>query len=313
MVFCGQCGLQQAPGATHCPRCSAPVEGDGVVEEYYVDGPTAASFPYAPPTPPLPGKSSQAGAPPPNNPQRLVLGGGGQSMLGANDPTGKVDAPTYHTHLSPSPSNPNTRTPYTGYPGSGNYSSPETSYPGILPGSMGSASPSGPYYPRQQSSQRSKGRVVSLMIVLFGLLLILGAMVVFALKQNGIIGGTNTPSGTGGGNTLGQQAQTLIQQYYTDINNKDYQDAYNLWKYDPNRQTYAAFSQGFAHTRHDDINFDNVTTLNDGTAKVSVTLTATEDASSGTGTRTSVYKGYYIVGPQNGALKILSGQLNLVS
>jgi hypothetical protein len=151
------------------------------------------------------------------------------------------------------------------------------------------------------------------MIILFGLLLILGAMVVFALKQNGIIGGTNTRSGTGGGNTLDQQAQTLIQQYYTYINNKDYQDAYNLWKYDPNRQTYAAFSQGFAHTRHDDITFDNATTLNDGTAKVSVTLTATEDASSGTGTQTSVYKGYYIVGPENGALKILSGQLNQVS
>jgi hypothetical protein len=313
MIFCGQCGLQQAPGATHCPRCGAPVEGEGVVEEYYVDGPTAASFPYAPQTPPLPGKSSQAGAPPPNNPQKLVLGGGRQNMPGANEPTGKVDASTYHTYLSPSPSNQNTRTPDAGYPSSGNYSSAGTSYPGILPASMGSASPSSSYYPRQQSSQRSKGRVASLMIILFGLLLILGAMVVFALKQNGIIGGTNTHSGTGGGNTLGQQAQTLIQQYYTDINNKDYQDAYNLWKYDPNRQTYAAFSQGFSHTQHDDITIDNVTTLSDGTAKVSVTLTATEDVSSGAGTQTSVYKGYYIVGPENGVLKIFLGQLNKVS
>lgn len=304
MVFCGQCGLQQAPGATRCPRCGAPVEDGAGAGEYYVDGPTVASFPHVTQPSPQPGKSIQTGAPSPNGPQKLMLGGDKQSILEANDPTRKIDAPTYNTQLSSSPSNPNMSTPYAGYPSTSNYSPPRTSYPGTLPASMESAMPTSPYQLRQQS----KGRVASLLIILFGLLLILAAVVIFALKQNGALAGINN----GGGNTLSQQAQTLIQQYYTDINNKDYQDAYNL-RSDLHQQTYAAFSQGYAHTQHDDVTIDNVATLSDGTAKVSITLKATDDVPSGTGTRTSVYKGYYIVGPQNGVLKILSGKLNQVS
>src|SRR5437867_1928480 len=138
MVFCGQCGLQQAPGATQCPRCGASVEGGGAAEEYYVDGPTVASFPYVTQPSPQPGKSSSAGAPPP---QKLVLGVDKQSTLEANAPTRKVDASTYNTYPSPSPSNQNISTPYTGYPSTSNYSPPGTPYPGILPGSMGSATP----------------------------------------------------------------------------------------------------------------------------------------------------------------------------
>lgn len=313
MVFCGQCGLQQVPGATRCPRCGAPVESDGVAEEYYGDNPTVASFPYVAQTPPQPAKFSPPEVPSPIHPQKLVLGADQQSTLAANAPTNRVDAPTYNTLPSQSPSNPNMGASYANYPSTSNYSPPGASYPGILPGSMGPAIPSSPYQPMQPSAQKSKGRVASLLIILLGLLLILGAMVIFALKQNGTIAGTNGQPGNGGGNTLSQQAQTLIQQYYTDINNGDYQDAYNLWKNDPQRQSYTSFSQGFAHTRHDQITIDNVTTLSNGTVKVSVTLNATEDASSGTGTQTSVYRGYYIVGPQNGALKILSGQLNQVS
>lgn len=330
MVFCGQCGLQLAPGATHCPRCGTPVEGDVVVEEYYADGPTVASFPYMAQTPPQPGKSNSAGTVSLNNPQKLMPDADIQSTLGANAPTSRIDASTYDTRISRPPSNPNMGTPYTGYPSSGNYSpqvtahpgygSPsggdystqEASYPGVLPGSMGYASPSSPYHAGQQS-HRAKGRVVSLVIILFGLLLILGAMVVFALKQNGFISGTNGNPASGGGNTLSQQAPALIQRYYNDVNNKDYQNAYNLWKDNPHWQSFAAFSQGYAHTQHDDITIDNVTTLSDGTAKGFVTINATEDASSGTGTQNRVYKGYYIVGPQNGVLKILSGQLNQVS
>ncbi len=313
MVFCGQCGLQQVPGATRCPRCGAPVEDEAVAGEYYVDGPTIASF--SPVTQPSsqPGKSTQTGAPSPNGPPLWTLGEDKQSILEANAPTRKIDAPIYNTQLSSSPSNPNGSTHDPGYPSTSNYLPPGASYPGILPGSMGSAPPSSPYQSRQQSPQKSKGRVASLLIILLGLLLILGAMVIFALKQNGTITGNNGQPGTGGGNTLSQQAQTLIEQYYSDINHRDYHSAYNLWKNDPQRQSYTSFSQGFAHTRNDQITIDNVTTLSDGTVKVSVTLNATEDASSGTGTRTRVYKGYYIVGPQNGVLKILSGQLNQVS
>src|SRR5437764_9198923 len=165
MVFCGQCGLQQVPGATRCPRCGASVESNGAAEEYYGDNPTMASFPYVAQTPPQAPKFSQAGVPSPINPQKLVLGGDQQSTLAANAPTNKVDAPTYNTQLSSSPSNQNMSTPYASYPSTSNYAPPGASYPGILPGSMGSAIPSIPYQHRQQSAQKSKGRVASLLII----------------------------------------------------------------------------------------------------------------------------------------------------
>jgi hypothetical protein len=302
MIFCGQCGLQQAPGATRCPRCGTAVEGSVVAEEYYVDDPTMVSFPYVTQPSPQPGKSSLAGAPPP---QKLVLGGDNQSTLEANAPTSKVDGSNYNTQLPSYPSSLNMSTPYAGYPGSGNYSPPGASYPATLPASTGSVTPVSPYQPIEQSAQKSKGRAASLVIILFGLLLILGAMIIFALKQNGTITGTNN-----GGNTLSQQAQTLIEQYYNDINNKDYQDAYNL-RGDLPQQSYTNFQQGYAHTQHVEITFGDITALNDGTAKVSLTLRATDNTPSGI--RTSVFNGYYIVGPQNGVLKILSGQLSPVS
>jgi hypothetical protein len=161
------------------------------------------------------------------------------------------------------------------------------------------------------SSQRARGRVAALLIILFGLLLILGAMIIFALKQNGLISGTGGTNSTLTTLTLQEQAKALIERYYNDVNVRNYQDAYSLWKDYP--QSLATFSQGYAHTRHDDITIDNITILSDGTAKVSVTLRATEDAPSGSGSQISVYRGYYIVGPYNGVLKILFGQLRQVS
>src|SRR5436305_909560 len=111
MIFCGQCGLQQAPGATRCPRCGTAVEGSVVAEEYYVDDPTMVSFPYVTQPSPQPGKSSLAGAPPP---QKLVLGGDNQSTLEANAPTSKVDGSNYNTQLPSYPSSLNMSTPYAG-------------------------------------------------------------------------------------------------------------------------------------------------------------------------------------------------------
>jgi len=65
-----------------------------------------------------------------------------------------------------------------------------------------------------------------------------------------------------------QEAQAVITQYYTDINNKNYRAAYNLWANYP--QSYETFAQGFAHTRHDDIGFGNSAQQGDGTVRVPV-------------------------------------------
>jgi serine/threonine protein kinase len=102
-----------------------------------------------------------------------------------------------------------------------------------------------------------------------------------------------------------QQAQALVQQYYNYINQKDYQDAYNLLgaKLQSN-QTYSQFSSGFANTIHDDIAFGTITPNSNGTVQVTLTLTATETSG------TSTYQGYYVVGVENGNLRFVNAQLN---
>jgi serine/threonine protein kinase len=106
-----------------------------------------------------------------------------------------------------------------------------------------------------------------------------------------------------------QQAQSVVQQYYSDINNKDYQSAYNLWgSAFQNAHSYSSFANGFANTVQDNATISNVLTLSDGTVQVYINLQATDQTSSGT--TTSTYQGYYTVGQENGAWKLLSAQIN---
>jgi serine/threonine protein kinase len=111
-----------------------------------------------------------------------------------------------------------------------------------------------------------------------------------------------------------QQAQATVQSYFDYINVRDYADAYNLFgSYLKNKQSYNSFASGYAHTEHDDVQFGAITSNSDGTFKVAVTITATEDNSSGGGTHTSVYQGYYVVGTENGQWKLLNASLSKVS
>jgi serine/threonine-protein kinase len=106
-----------------------------------------------------------------------------------------------------------------------------------------------------------------------------------------------------------QQAQAVVQQYYNDINNADYQSAYNLWGSSyQNSHSYTSFANGFANTVHDTISFGTITPLSDGTVQVSITLQAVENNSSG-GTTTSTFQGYYKVGQENGSWKLLSSNI----
>ena len=106
-----------------------------------------------------------------------------------------------------------------------------------------------------------------------------------------------------------QQAQAIVQQYYDDINNADYQSAYNLWGASyQSSHSYSSFSNGFANTVHDTISFGTITPLPDGTIRVSITLQAIENNSSG-GTTTSTFQGYYNVGQENGSWKLLSSNI----
>ena len=79
-----------------------------------------------------------------------------------------------------------------------------------------------------------------------------------------------------------QQAQAVIQQFYTDINQGNYPGAYSLWGTSyQNSITYCSFVQGFAHTKHDSVKFDSQEDLADGTIKVLYRVYATEDNLSG--------------------------------
>ncbi len=105
-----------------------------------------------------------------------------------------------------------------------------------------------------------------------------------------------------------QQAQTVVQQYYNDINNTDYQSAYNLWGSSyQSSHSYSSFVNGFSNTVHDSVTFGTITPLSDGTVQVGITLQAVDNNSSGTVTHT--FQGYYIVGQENGSWKLLSSNI----
>ena len=56
-----------------------------------------------------------------------------------------------------------------------------------------------------------------------------------------------------------------------------------------------------------------VTALSDGTFNVPAIVVATENNVPGPGTHQSTYQGYYIVGQENGTLKILSANFSKVA
>jgi len=337
MVFCGQCGLQLAPGSSTCPRCGAinqsttnsvPGNQPTVMAS---DDPTAASDVRASSSPPpydsdyptvISGPSAYPLSPIPNyQPQKLILrpktdgrvDGGGRGDGGSGD----ADAPTsiYAANAGISAQPPISPLPPVGqqmetpYPYSHYRTGPQS-----LPGQNWGTEP-----PVSQPSLRSGGgggRIVFLVSVIFVLLLVLGGLIVYITQPDlvkGLFGNHSTTPTTTAPNTTPassptEQARMLVKQYFVDINNKDYQSAYNLWgsAYQLH-QTEAEFAAGYANTLKDDVTFDQIITLPDGTVKVPITLKATEQTS--TGQVVSTYKGQYIVGQENGALKLLSGTL----
>ncbi len=336
MLFCGNCGFRLAPGDRQCPRCGTVIDPDllAAEEDAQPDAPTAASPSLLARMQPPPQATRPPGSPG-GDPQKLVLRPGqdmgSYDMQDAGDATRRVDATGYDygTATQRAPSNPDMRTSYPGYPQTGNNYPPQHApYPGYPQGGMNDYIQSPPtqfappentgYQPhsgRYQQQANAKGRTAALVIILLGLLLILVAMALFILQRNGVIGasgsGGNTATVTTTSATPEQQAQAFIQQYYDNVNKKDYPAAYNMWKDDPQKPTLANFENGYSNTIHDSVAFANVAAQSDGSVKVPVTVAATEKTATG-GTTISTYKGFYIVGQQNNGWKILQGTLNKV-
>jgi serine/threonine protein kinase len=112
---------------------------------------------------------------------------------------------------------------------------------------------------------------------------------------------TSTPT-----STPSQQVQTAVQQYYNDINNHDYQAAYKLLV----ASDYCTFIDDYAHTLHDDITFNSITLLPDGTYNAELTITARENLPPGI--LLTTYSANHVVQKENGIWKLLPGSLNKI-
>jgi len=326
MVFCGQCGLHLPSGITRCPRCGtvADTTSNTSVDTFPTDAPTVASLihtqrPQAN-TYPAAFHASLPFTPPEQ--QKLVLRAGsggnfGSSILGDNEPTNALNAADYRTQL---PIDAPASTPYQSMPGNasypvqagnthqhGDHTPANYGYIGDVP--PGGAVPAG--YPLPPPAQQKRRRTLPLVVVLLGLLLVLGVSTFFIVGRLHLLG--NIGGANGGITTPAspvEQARGVVQQYYDDINNKNYQDAYGLWKWDANAPSFATFQNGYVNTEHDALTIRNVTQQGDGTVKVVLTILATERINGGTQQHT--YAGYYIVGQDAGTWKILRGVLNRI-
>ncbi|QBD82580.1 hypothetical protein EPA93_44080 [Ktedonosporobacter rubrisoli] len=343
MVFCGQCGLQLASGQTRCPRCGTSIESE-LTDPHLIDPDNAPNAPTtASPSLLVRKPASQTPAYPtntfPSGQQKLVLRPGPENNAQAYNPqeafgaTSSIDRTNYATGMPPA--NPRYQNM------EGDYAS-QAGYPAYPPAMPNYPAPADPYQaaPMQyQEPPSRKGRSTALVLILLGLVLILGTMGWFVLRQQGIIGNSPSNNSAIGNNgtqpdnnnantptitisptpaasptveaTAPPQAKQVIEQYYAFINQHNYRSAYNLLSDTAKtQQSFADFRNGYKNTREDTVTFGTITTQTDGTVKVPVTIQASEKAPSG-GLKQTIYTGNYIVAQQNnGTWKIEEGQLS---
>jgi hypothetical protein len=108
------------------------------------------------------------------------------------------------------------------------------------------------------------------------------------------------------GTQLTETCKNIIKGLYYDINNNDYATAYLLWGIDWKlKNSYDSYKSGFKNTIYVNIDSISATEGTDGAVKVDALITAKENNNGAADRR--VYKVTYLVGYENGALKILDG------
>ena len=281
-----------------------------------------------------PAQQSKSFTPPEQHKLILPSNSGNYDAQGAFEATSAMRPSNYQTYPSSSgsagsmstpPSPYNTIVEPTNYPNAAyvptqaapNYQSnpgPVSNYGNYAPYAQPYTPTAQPVQPSQQPQRRHRGMPILLAVLLL-LVLASGAFVVYALHHAQAVNNGGNTGNTGGGTsqtttttavTPADHAKAVVQQYYTDINNKDYHDAYYLWVRDGRGQTYASFVHGYAHTIRDELTIHNVV-ASGNTEKVFMTIIATEGKGSETSQHT--YNGYYTVGQVNGTWKILGGYL----
>jgi hypothetical protein len=312
MVFCGNCGLQLAPGSTTCPRCRAYTNVQELVEDPHLNDPTITSLRANQPTP-LSGYPATTYPTSPQFPsQQTVLQPGNRpSQPGISNAHMPADQLGSQSGSVPTPGS------VPPYAASGYTPSAHPIY-SPFPGEYDSFEPQPP-----QSPQR-RGRGILLLLLCLVVLLALGSTIVFVVKPDivqKLLGNsitptiaptvvpTKIPTTSTSTSTPSAQARAVVVQLYNDINAHDYQSAWNLWgSAYQNSTTYTSYAAGYANTVHDELTINSITPQSNFTAVVGVTITATEKSASG-GTVTSTYTGTYLVGQENGTWKLLSGNI----
>jgi hypothetical protein len=316
MSFCGHCGYLLAPNTIRCPRCGTPVETPGKAEGASSDTPTILS---------------QQGNTIPQEDRDYSP----EQSISQQETAWMANNDNYATNISPTtgPYHPadtfeQTATPhapaeafyppqtplYPDYPSGNNNDASlqreDISYPGFTT-SPTTDYPQNLYLAPSPTTGKRNSAALVLAIIAFILAATLTTALLFA--KPGILPpilhhDTSTPTAAisptpVATQTPEQQAQVIIEQYFSSINHKNYQRAYDLWV--PPPSSYNDFVNGFAHTRHDYIRLGTITQQNDGTVQVPVVITALTDS----GTQ-QTFSGYYIVGQQpDGSWKITSAKI----
>ena len=180
MVFCGQCGYQLSPGDIICPRCGAKTDADLIESDPGTYNPTEISqvVPGSQRTqadsprtrksqPRIPAQPAQSDAE-----GRLVLGLNTPNEQLANDVTVATNSQMYVPSQASFPNYP----------------------PQASPGSQSYYTGAYPSYPTSESAavarllqSSHRGKTGALLLILFGLLLLTGAIVILLLTLQGII------------------------------------------------------------------------------------------------------------------------------
>lgn len=303
MNFCGQCGFLLPPSVAKCPRCGAVTQYNQTAGETYTNDETKLTDWDGLQQQPTQTASS---APPAKMAGTAFAGisGHGAATQDANTPFHGTDTPIPESAQGPLRLGPFPQAA-GGYQNA--YAADPTANVGFVVG--------GNVVERPQARRSGKaGLVIWLLVVL---LILAGSGAVFVIGPARVLsylglGASTTPQGrvTPQPSSPEEQAKAVITRYYTDINEKNYRDAYTLWVKRSNTPAYETFAQGYAHTQRVDVTFGDVVKQTDGSYKLNVTLLATEDAQSGTGTRQQQYTGYYIIIQRpDGTWKIYDGHL----
>jgi hypothetical protein len=335
MAFCGQCGFLLPPDAVSCPRCKSAVTSSWAAADKNANAPTVISTPYktekaeksSSSKPDLVQEPNQSvdyktealrteqdkHTPPPPTPptpptiQHLPSAGHDAQPPIAPPPPDTIlqkdiDIPSTYNNL-----HTNSTSIIHGAPGPGNAFSTVAAYP--------------PPVPPQKTKHWATLLITLLILFLVGaIVLIIGPDRIIQMVRGGIITPQTTPvpptsqvptsvpptPTAQSSSTPEQQAQSVVDRYYTAINSNDYQTAYNLWQNYP--ESYQNFANGFRDTSHDDYTFGNVVQQSESKVRVNITITATSISYQQTS-----YQGYYIVEQQqDGSWKITSAKIHKV-